>query len=62
VLIDNPERWSSAIEGLHALGVRIALDDSARAIPTSATCSAPARQAQVDRSFVIALGNSAMAG
>ena len=63
VLIDNPDEMVRRIEDLHALGVRIALDDFGSGYSNLGYLQRfPLDKLKIDRSFVIALGNSANGG
>ena len=63
VLIDNPEEMVKRIEDLHALGVRIALDDFGSGYSNLGYLQRfPFDKLKIDRSFVLALGNSANGG
>ena len=63
VLIDNPDEMVKRIEDLHALGVRIALDDFGSGYSNLGYLQRfPLDKLKIDRSFVIALGNSANGG
>ncbi len=63
VLIDNPDEMFKRIEDLHALGVRIALDDFGSGYSNLGYLQRfPLDKLKIDRSFVIALGNSANGG
>lgn len=63
VLIDNPDEMVKRIEDLHGLGVRIALDDFGSGYSNLGYLQRfPLDKLKIDRSFVIALGNSANGG
>jgi len=63
VLIDNPDEMVKRIEDLHALGVRIALDDFGSGYSNLSYLQRfPLDKLKIDRSFVTALGNSANGG
>ncbi len=63
VLIDNPDEMVKRIEDLHALGVRIALDDFGSGYSNLGYLQRfPLDKLKIDRSFVIALGESANGG
>ena len=63
VLIDNPEEMVKRIEDLHALGVRVALDDFGSGYSNLSYLQRfPLDKLKIDRSFVAALGNSANGG
>jgi len=63
VLIDNPEEMLKRIEDLHALGVRIALDDFGSGYSNLGYLQRfPLDKLKIDRSFVNALGKSANGG
>jgi len=63
VLIDNPDEMLKRIEDLHALGVRIALDDFGSGYSNLGYLQRfPLDKLKIDRSFVIALGSSANGG
>jgi EAL domain-containing protein (putative c-di-GMP-specific phosphodiesterase class I) len=63
VLIDNPEEMLKRIEDLHALGVRIALDDFGSGYSNLGYLQRfPLDKIKIDRSFVAALGASANGG
>jgi diguanylate cyclase (GGDEF)-like protein len=63
VLIDNPEEVLKHIEDLHALGVRIALDDFGSGYSNLGYLQRfPLDKLKIDRSFVAALGSSANGG
>jgi EAL domain-containing protein (putative c-di-GMP-specific phosphodiesterase class I) len=63
VLIDNPEEMVKRIEDLHALGVRIALDDFGSGYSNLGYLQRfPLDKLKIDRSFVVALGTSANGG
>jgi len=63
VLIDNPEEMVKRIEDLHALGVRIALDDFGSGYSNLGYLQRfPLDKLKIDRCFVTALGNSANGG
>ncbi|HEY0224269.1 MAG TPA: bifunctional diguanylate cyclase/phosphodiesterase [Pseudolabrys sp.] len=63
VLIDNPDEMVKRIEDLHALGVRIALDDFGSGYSNLGYLQRfPLDKLKIDRSFVVALGNSSNGG
>ena len=63
VLIDNPEEMLKRIEDLHALGVRIALDDFGSGYSNLGYLQRfPLDKLKIDRSFVTALGRSPNGG
>ncbi len=63
VLIDNPEEMLRRIEDLHALGVRIALDDFGSGYSNLGYLQRfPLDKLKIDKSFVAALGTSANGG
>ena len=63
VLIDNPDEMVKRIEDLHALGVRIALDDFGSGYSNLGYLQRfPFDKLKIDRSFVTALGNSSNGG
>ena len=63
VLIDNPDEMAKRIEDLHALGVRIALDDFGSGYSSLGYLQRfPFDKLKIDRSFVAALGRSANGG
>jgi diguanylate cyclase (GGDEF)-like protein len=63
VLIDNPDEMLKRIEDLHALGVRIALDDFGSGYSNLGYLQRfPLDKLKIDRSFVNALGNSSSGG
>ena len=63
VLIDNPDEMVKRIEDLHALGVRIALDDFGSGYSNLGYLQRfPLDKLKIDRSFVLALGTSANGG
>jgi diguanylate cyclase (GGDEF)-like protein len=63
VLIDNPDEMVKRIEDLHALGVRIALDDFGSGYSNLGYLQRfPLDKLKIDRSFVSALGSSANGG
>jgi diguanylate cyclase (GGDEF)-like protein len=63
VLIDNPEEMLKRIEDLHALGVRIALDDFGSGYSNLGYLQRfPLDKLKIDKSFVAALGRPANAG
>lgn len=63
VLIDNPDQMVKRIEDLHALGVRIALDDFGSGYSNLGYLQRfPLDKLKIDRSFVAALGTSANGG
>jgi diguanylate cyclase (GGDEF)-like protein len=63
VLIDNPEEMLKRIEALHALGVRVALDDFGSGYSNLGYLQRfPLDKLKIDRSFVAALGKSANGG
>jgi predicted signal transduction protein with EAL and GGDEF domain len=63
VLIDNPDEMLKRIEGLHALGVNIALDDFGSGYSNLGYLQRfPFDKLKIDKSFVSALGHSANGG
>lgn len=63
VLIDNPEEMVKRIEDLHALGVKIALDDFGSGYSNLGYLQRfPLDKLKIDRCFVTALGTSANGG
>ena len=63
VLIDNPDEMVKRINDLHDLGVRIALDDFGSGYSNLGYLQRfPLDKLKIDRSFVVALGNSANGG
>jgi len=63
VLVDNPDEMVRRIEDLHALGVRIALDDFGSGYSNLGYLQRfPLDKLKIDRSFVAALGTSANGG
>ncbi|MEJ2625369.1 MAG: bifunctional diguanylate cyclase/phosphodiesterase [Pseudolabrys sp.] len=63
VLIDNPDEMLKRIEDLHALGVRIALDDFGSGYSNLGYLQRfPLDKLKIDRVFVTALGESANGG
>ncbi|MBS0245817.1 MAG: EAL domain-containing protein [Proteobacteria bacterium] len=63
VLIDNPDEMVRRIEDLHALGVRVALDDFGSGYSNLGYLQRfPLDKLKIDRSFVTALGNTANGG
>jgi predicted signal transduction protein with EAL and GGDEF domain len=63
VLIDNPDEMVKRIEDLHALGVRIALDDFGSGYSNLGYLQRfPLDKLKIDRSFVTALGKSSNGG
>jgi diguanylate cyclase (GGDEF)-like protein len=63
VLIDNPDEMVKRIEDLHALGVRIALDDFGSGYSNLGYLQRfPLDKLKIDKSFVSALGHSANGG
>ena len=63
VLIDNPEEMVKRIEDLHALGVRMALDDFGSGYSNLGYLQRfPLDKLKIDKSFVAALGAAANAG
>jgi diguanylate cyclase (GGDEF)-like protein len=63
VLIDNPDEMVKRIGDLHDLGVRIALDDFGSGYSNLGYLQRfPLDKLKIDRSFVLALGNSANGG
>jgi len=63
VLIDNPDEMVKRIEDLHALGVRIALDDFGSGYSNLGYLQRfPLDKLKIDKSFVAALGRSANGG
>ncbi len=63
VLIDNPDEMVKRIEDLHAIGVRIALDDFGSGYSNLGYLQRfPLDKLKIDRSFVTALGESPNGG
>jgi EAL domain-containing protein (putative c-di-GMP-specific phosphodiesterase class I) len=63
VLVDNPDEMVKRIEDLHDLGVRVALDDFGSGYSNLSYLQRfPLDKLKIDRSFVVALGNSANGG
>jgi len=63
VLIDNPDEMLKRIEDLHALGVRIALDDFGSGYSNLGYLQRfPLDKLKIDRSFVATLGQTANGG
>jgi EAL domain-containing protein (putative c-di-GMP-specific phosphodiesterase class I) len=63
VLIDDPEEMVKRIEDLHALGVRVALDDFGSGYSNLSYLQRfQIDKLKIDRGFVVALGNSANGG
>ncbi len=63
VLVDNPDEMVKRIEDLHALGVRVALDDFGSGYSNLGYLQRfPLDKLKIDRSFVTALGTSANGG
>jgi EAL domain-containing protein (putative c-di-GMP-specific phosphodiesterase class I) len=63
VLIDNPDEMIRRIEDLHALGVRIALDDFGSGYSNLSYLQRfPLDKLKIDKSFVSALGQSGNGG
>ena len=63
VLIDNPDEMIRRIEDLHALGVRVALDDFGSGYSNLSYLQRfPLDKLKIDRSFVSALGQSGNGG
>jgi diguanylate cyclase (GGDEF)-like protein len=63
VLIDNPEEMIKRIKDLHALGVRVALDDFGSGYSNLGYLQRfPLDKLKIDKSFVSALGRSANGG
>jgi diguanylate cyclase (GGDEF)-like protein len=63
VLIDNPDEMVKRIKDLHALGVRIALDDFGSGYSNLGYLQRfPLDKLKIDRSFVTALGSSTNGG
>jgi diguanylate cyclase (GGDEF)-like protein len=63
VLIDNPDEMIRRIEDLHALGVRVALDDFGSGYSNLSYLQRfPLDKLKIDRSFVTALGQSGNGG
>jgi diguanylate cyclase (GGDEF)-like protein len=63
VLIDNPDEMLKRIEDLHALGVRVALDDFGSGYSSLGYLQRfPLDKLKIDQSFVAALGASANGG
>jgi EAL domain-containing protein (putative c-di-GMP-specific phosphodiesterase class I) len=63
VLIDNPDEMVRRIQDLHALGVRIALDDFGSGYSSLGYLQKfPLDKLKIDKSFAAALGQSANGG
>ena len=63
VLIDNPDEMVKRIKDLHALGVRVALDDFGSGYSNLGYLQRfPLDKLKIDKSFVAALGRSANGG
>ena len=63
VLIDNPDEMVKRIEDLHALGVRVALDDFGSGYSSLSYLQRfPLDKLKIDKSFVAALGSSSNGG
>jgi diguanylate cyclase (GGDEF)-like protein len=63
VLVDNPDEMVRRIEGLHAVGVRIALDDFGSGYSNLGYLQRfPLDKIKIDKSFVDALGTSGNGG
>lgn len=63
VLVDNPDEMVKRIEDLHALGVRVALDDFGSGYSNLGYLQRfPLDKLKIDRSFVVALSTSANGG